>query len=174
MEIQIINEGFYFLRDDEAFKFLDVNEVQWSTPGTIPLQMVVRTPEVEHALSLTQEYLGEKYVRPAFGDYHKDYCDLVNGMDDNVYEWHNDYEPNKVNLGILLYYSDTDNDTGSGIGFRDPKTKIEHAFFYPKAGDVCILNHTEKFEHRVTPQNIQIPRIVASFHYYAYGLKNEV
>ena len=69
-------------------------------------------------------------------------------------------------FGILLYFSDTDEDTGSGIGFRDPVTKIEHAFFYPKSGDVCIINHTTKFEHRVTPQNIPIPRIVASFHYY--------
>lgn len=173
MEIQIVNEGYAKFRDADAFKFLDINTVNWSDQGTIPLQMVIRSPEVSSALLATQNYLGEKYIRPIFGDYQCDYVDLVKGMDDNVYEWHNDYEPNKVNLGILLYYSDTDADTGSGIGFRDPKTKIEHAFFYPKEGDICIINHTEKFEHRVTKQHIPLPRIVASFHYYVYNLKNE-
>jgi hypothetical protein len=170
MEIQIKEKGYYKFVDIEAFQFIDINTVEWSDKGTIPLQMVKRTERVEQILKETQKYLGEKYVRPLYGEYHMDYCDLVNGMDDNVYEWHNDYEENKVNLGILLYFSDTDEDIGSGIGFRDPISKVEHAFFYPKAGDVCILNHTTKFEHRVTKQNIPLPRIVASFHYYVNGI----
>lgn len=162
----LINKGYYLNRDADAFQFIDVNTVQWSDKGTNPLQMVKRTEEVQNALLTTQKWLGEKYILPTFGFYHNDYCDLVNGMDDNVYEWHNDFEYNKVNIGILLYFNDTDEDIGSGIGFRDPNTKVEHAFFYPKAGDVCILNHTTNFEHRVTKQNIPTQRIVASFHYY--------
>lgn len=166
----LIGEGYHLLRDEASFQFIDINTVEWSDRGTIPLQMVKRTESVELALAITQKYLAEKYIRPTFGNYHLDYCDLVNGMDDNVYEWHNDYEENKVNLGILLYFSDTDEEIGSGIGFRDPRTKEEHAFFYPKTGDVCILNHTTKFEHRVTKQNIPLPRMVASFHYYVDSL----
>lgn len=166
----LMNNGFFFTKDDNAFQFIDINTVEWSDRGTIPLQMVKRTEEVEEALRKTQEYLGEKYVRPLFGDYHKDYCDLVNGMDDNVYEWHNDYEVDKVNVGILLYFSDTDSEIGSRIEFRHAETKQFINYMYPRENDICIINHGTKFEHRVTKQNIPLPRIVASFHYYVNGI----
>lgn len=165
-----MNKGFCFIRDKEAFRHIDLNTMQWSDKGTIPLQMIKRTEEVEAALKQTQKYLGEKYVRPMFGEYHKDYCDLVNGMDDNVYEWHNDYEEGKVNLGILLYFTDTDSDTGTRIEFRREETKELIAAEYPKEFDVCIINHGTKFEHRVTEQLIPLPRIVASFHYHVNGI----
>lgn len=165
-----MSKGFYFARDSEAFRNIDLNTMQWSQRGTIPLQMIVRTDEVEESLKKTQKYLGEKFVRPLFGEYHMDYCDLVNGMDDNVYEWHNDYEQSKVNLGILLYYTDTDEETGSRIEFRHADTKEFIAYEYPKEYDVCIINHGTKFEHRVTEQLIPLPRIVASFHYYVNGI----
>lgn len=170
MEIQIKDKGYYFTRDNEAFQYIDIHSVTWAQRGTIPLQMCVRTPETQEALLKTQAWLGEKYIRPTFGDYTCDYVDLVNGMDENVFDWHNDYEDNKVNLGILLYFSDTDEEIGSGIGFRDPITKESTGFCYPKSGDICIINHTTKFEHQVTKQNIPLPRIVASFHYYVNAL----
>ena len=170
MEIQIRDRGYYHIRDEEAFQFIDIHSVEWSNKGTIPLQMCIRTPDTQTALQKTQEWLGEKYIRPIFGDYHSDYVDLVNGTDDNVFDWHNDYEEGKVNLGILLYFTDTDEEIGSGIGFRLPFTTDLTGFFYPKAGDVCIINHTPNFEHRVTKQNIPLPRIVASFHYYVNSL----
>jgi hypothetical protein len=158
------------VRDRAAFQFMDINMVEWSDKGTIPLQMVKRTEDVELALAITQKYLGEKFVRPLYGDYHMDYCDLVNGMDDNVYEWHNDYEKDKVNLGILLYYTDTDEDTGTKIEFRHADSKEFIDYMYPKEMDICIINHGTKFEHRVTEQLIPLPRIVASFHYYVNGI----
>lgn len=165
-----MNNGFYFIRDHEAFNFIDINNVTWSQRGTNPLQMVIRTDDVETNLLATQHYLGEKYIKPLFGDYHNDYCDLVNGMDDNVYEWHNDYEVGKVNVGILLYFSDTDSEIGSRIEFRHAETKQFINYMYPREHDICIINHGTKFEHRVTKQNIPLPRIVASFHYYVNGI----
>jgi hypothetical protein len=169
MKNKILDKGYCRLKDAEAFQFIDIHSVEWTERGTIPLQMCVRTPQTQESLLQTQKWLAEKYIRPVFGDYTCSYVDLVNGMDDNVFDWHNDYEENKVNLGILLYFTDTDEEIGSGIGFRLPKTESTE-FFYPKAGDVCIINHTTKFEHRVTKQNIPIPRIVASFHYYVNSL----
>lgn len=165
-----MSRGFYFVRDREAFRYIDLNTMHWSDKGIIPLQMVKRTEEVEDALKITQKYLGEKFIKPVFGDYHMDYCDLVNGMDDNVFEWHNDYEEGKVNVGILLYYTDTDIDTGSRIEFRHADTKQFIDYMYPKENDICIINHGTKFEHRVTEQLLPIPRIVASFHYYVNGI----
>jgi hypothetical protein len=170
MKNEINNNGFIVFKDDLCFQFIDINTVEWTIQGTIPLRMVKRTEKINYALHMTQSYLGEKYIRPLFGNYYMDYCDLVNGMDDNVYEWHNDYEENKVNIGILLYFSDTDQEIGSGIGFRLASNKQPIGFFYPKSGDVCIINHTSNFEHQLTKQNISLPRIVASFHYYVDAL----
>lgn len=170
MEKQILDKGYYCTKDEDAFQFIDIHSVMWTERGEIPLQMCVRTPETQESLLKTQTWLAEKYIRPTFGDYTCSYVDLVNGMDDNVFDWHNDYEENKVNLGILLYFTDTDEEIGSGIGFRLPFTTELTGFFYPKAGDVCLVNHTTNFEHQVTKQNIPLPRIVGSFHYYVNAL----
>ncbi|ATV46222.1 hypothetical protein [Lake Baikal phage Baikal-20-5m-C28] len=170
MKSQIINKGYCCIKDEQAFQFIDIHSIQWSERGDIPLQMCVRSRETEEALLHTQIWLAEKYIKPIFCDYTCSYVDLVNGMDDNVYEWHNDYEENQVNLGILLYFSDTDEEIGSGIGFRDPLTHESTGFFYPKTHDVCVINHTTKFEHQVTKQSIPLQRIVASFHYYVNAL----
>jgi hypothetical protein len=166
MREQLLNQGYYKTQDADAFQYLDIYNVEWTDEGTIPLQMVVRSPETQSTLLTTQLWLGEKYIRPLFGDYHCDYCDLVKGMDDNVYEWHNDYEEGRVNLGILLYFSDTDETTGTDVQIRTAITHEPTGLFYPKQGDVAFLNHTVNFEHIVTPQQIKLPRIVASFHYY--------
>lgn len=166
MNKELLEQGYYKTTDDDAFQFIDIYNVAWTDEGTIPLQMVVRSPETQSALIKTQQWLGEKYIRPLFGDYHCDYCDLVKGMDDNVYEWHNDFEEGQVNLGILLYFSDTDETTGTDIQFRTADTKEPTGSFYPKSGDIAFLNHTVDFEHIVTEQKIKLPRIVASFHYY--------
>lgn len=167
---ELLEQGFYRTADPRAFEHLDVYSISWTEVGTIPLQMVVRSEETQSALLETQTWLGEKYLRPIFGNYHKDYCDLVKGMDDNVYDWHNDFEQDRVNLGILLYFTDTDESTGTDVQFRNATTKESTGRFYPKEGDLAVLNHTVNFEHRVTAQKIKIPRIVASFHYYVdYG-----
>lgn len=163
---QLLEQGYYKTADANAFEFIDIYSVAWTDEGTVPLQMVVRSPETQQALETTQQWLGEKYLQPVFGDYHCDYCDLVKGMDDNVYEWHNDYEIGRVNLGILLYFSDTDETTGTDVQVRTAITKQSTGSFYPKAGDIAILNHTVNFEHLVTAQKIKLPRIAASFHYH--------
>jgi hypothetical protein len=161
MKTNLLTKGYHKIRDEEVFKFLDINEVHWSLEGSIPLQMVVRTPDIEMKLYQTQLILATKYLKNCKADY----VDLVRGMDDNVYDWHNDFEPNKVNLGILLYYTDTDEETGGAIEFRKLGSK-EVETIYPKQYDVLIVNHTENFEHRVTKQNIKVPRIVGSHHYW--------
>lgn len=163
---QLLEQGYYKTVDTDAFELIDVYSVTWTDEGTVPLQMVVRSPATQQALMDTQRWLGEKYLKPVFGDYHCDYCDLVKGMDENVYEWHNDYELDKVNLGILLYFTDTDESTGTDVQFRIATTKQPTGSFYPKAGDIAFLNHTVNFEHLVTAQKIKLPRIVASFHYH--------
>ena len=91
MKKQILYKGYYCTKDEDAFQFIDIYSVQWSELGIIPLQMCVRTPETQTTLLQTQTLLGEKYIRPIFGDYTCNYVDLVKGLDDNVFDWHTDY-----------------------------------------------------------------------------------
>lgn len=171
MKTQIIEKGYAYYSDDkEAFSLIDIDNIEWSEKGTIPLQMCVRSDETQATILKLQDLLGEKYIKPAFGEYTKSYVDLVNGMDHNVYDWHNDYEYGHVNLGILMYFSSTDAEIGGGITFRDAINHVEHAFFYPQEGDILVVNHTTKFQHRVTKQNIPLQRIVGSFHYHVDSL----
>ena len=86
MKKQILDKGYYYTKDEDAFQFIDIYSIQWSELGDIPLQMCVRTPETQAALLQTQTWLAEKYVCPVFGNYKNSYVDLVKGMDNNVFE----------------------------------------------------------------------------------------
>ena len=162
----LVNEGYFYFRDLDAFQFLDINSVSWTSKGVIPLRLANMTNETIMSLNEMQRYLGEKYIQPVFGNHNLDYYEMVNGLDDSVYEWHHDSEAGKNKLGILMYFSNTDEETGGSLEIRNSETKVEKVALYPKFGDICVLHHTTKFEHRVSELKIPVPRIVAIFHYY--------
>jgi hypothetical protein len=166
----LLKTGYYYFKDPGAFQFIDIDAVDWGLRGLINLQKAQITPDLELAINATQRYLGEKYIRPSFGNYYLHYCDVLNGLDDDVLNWHQDSEPNKEKIGILLYFSDLDKDTGGSLEIRNAKTKEETGVFYPNVGDVCILHHTPNFEHRVSRLEMKVPRIVIIFHYYVVNL----
>lgn len=162
----VLTKGFYKIQDPECFQFIDEHSVEWPTPGEIPLQLALVTPQVQLAYDKTQNFLAEKYIKQIWDTQVPNYVDLVNGLDDNVFDWHTDYDPGKVNLGILLYFNNTDADTGTAIEFRVKDTQKVTGGFYPQRYDVCIINQGPDFEHRVSPQKIKVPRMVASLHYW--------
>jgi len=163
---EVFTKGFYRCNDPKCFEFIDEYSVNWPMVGTIPLQLAKVTPQLQIAFDKTQDLLAEKYIKQLWSEIKPSYVDLVNGLDDNVFDWHTDYELNEVNLGILLYFNDTNETTGSDIEFRHKKSKEVTGTFYPKRYDVCIINQGPDFEHRVSVQKIKAPRIVASLHYW--------
>jgi hypothetical protein len=166
----LVNNGYCYFKDPDAFQFLDINTVSWHDKGTIPLQLVKRTPDVEESLDKIQKYLGQKYIRPTFGNYQLHYSELLDGLDPSVYDWHHDSEVGKEKLGFLLYFSDTDIDTGGSLEIRKSNTDHNYTVLYPTMGDKCILHHTPNFEHRVSELKLPIQRIVAIFHYYVENI----
>lgn len=162
----VLTKGFYKVNDPESFQFIDEYSVEWPQIGDIPLQLAVVSNDLKDRYKKTQEFLAEKYIYRLWKKQTPSYVDLVNGLDEVVFDWHIDYVPNEVNLGILLYFNNCDEDTGTYVEFREMGSKKVTGGFYPKRHDVCIFNHGLDFEHRVSPQKIKVPRIVASLHYW--------
>jgi len=167
---KFLKQGYVLLNDKEAFKFIDLNEVKWTDAGDVGLQIVIKEPLIQKQLLDTREYLGEKYVKQIDVNYKSsDKIDLVNGMDKATLVWHNDMIKRGPNFCILAYFDTMDNDIGGAICFRKTLNKKQLIEHYPKPYDLIIMNQSIKFEHKVTPLKLKLPRRVASFHYYVNG-----
>ena len=164
---KFLKQGYVLLNDKEAFKFIDLNEVKWTDAGDVGLQIVIKEPLIQKQLLDTREYLGEKYVKQIDVNYKSsDKIDLVNGMDKATLVWHNDMIKRGPNFCILAYFDTMDNDIGGAICFRKTLNKKQLIEHYPKPYDLIIMNQSIKFEHKVNPLKLKLPRRVASFHYY--------
>ena len=161
---QFITKGFVRLNDPTMFSEIDFEDLRWKNSGMVGLPIVERDDLVQRGIDTTQRLLGAKYVS-IFDENYKlgDLCEIVNGMDEATLSWHNDLVEG-YNLCILLYFDTMDEDIGGAISFR--YTNSDHIeTFYPKHGDVLIMNHSKRFEHVVSPLNIPLHRRVASFNY---------
>lgn len=149
---------FFYIMDMDSYEWLNWKDQQ-------QLQLVKRTPIIEQAMHHTHELVAANYIQPL--DQYFEYGDdneIVNGMDDATLSWHND-EIEGYQLAVLLYWDDTDKDTGGNIEFRDMHTKEHTGGFYPKKFDVCIINHGPRFEHIVKPMLMPVDRRVAMFNF---------
>lgn len=161
-----INKGCVKINDPSMFSEIDFESLIWKNSGMIGLPIVERNEHIEIAISKTQKKLGEKYVKLLDEEYKVgELCEIVNGMDQPTLVWHNDLVEG-YNLCILLYFDSMDEDIGGAISFRDSITKEITESFYPKYGDILIMNHSKRFEHIVSPLIIPLHRRVASFNYY--------
>jgi hypothetical protein len=161
-----LSKGHIYLNDSNAFKYIDIHNVQWSDPGCIGLSVAIKDQELKNQLVETQTYLAKKYVKEIDNNYKiSEKIDLVNGMDKATLEWHNDMII-VSNLCVLMYFDSMDEDIGGAIQFRNTKTKELINSYYPKQHDIVIMNQSEQFEHMVTSLKIKMPRKVASFHYF--------
>jgi len=161
-----LTKGFVILNDKDPFRFIDINDIQWTDAGHVGLQVVIKEEKIQNELLTTQKYLGEKYVKQIDSNYKlANKIDLVNGMDEATLVWHNDLIEGP-NLCILTYFDDMDIDIGGAICFRKTETKEDMIKHYPKKNDILIMNQSLKYEHIVTPLKLKLPRRVASFNYY--------
>jgi len=161
-----LTKGFIILNDKDSFKFIDINDIQWTDAGHVGLQVVIKKEKIQNELLTTQKYLGEKYVKQIDSNYKlANKIDLVNGMDEATLVWHNDLIEGP-NLCILAYFDNMDEDIGGAICFRKSETKEDLIKYYPIENDILIMNQSLKYEHIVTPLKLKLPRRVASFNYY--------
>ena len=161
---KFLNNGFFKVNDPKAFKFFDIDAVDWTEKGEMGVSIIKRNEKIEKQLEKTKEYVSDKYILPlsshAYGK-----IEVVNGLDKPTLEWHNDLIEGP-NCGCLLYFDDTDEDTGGNISFRRKSDKEVISSFYPKKYDILVLNQSLKFQHKVDPQKMPVPRRVMSLNFY--------
>jgi hypothetical protein len=116
--------------------------------------------EVVKQMELVKVYLTQKYIDAAFKNYEFMNYVVAEGVDADSSIWHNDgFEGGSV--FFLFYFDDQHEETAGEVEFRWPNGG--HAKYYPKKGDLILLNQTPGFFHRASKS--KIPRRLSSFTY---------
>jgi hypothetical protein len=160
------NNGFVVVNDPEIFTdFQDIDSWEWINKKHQSLQRIKPSSEIDYIMMITQNIIGEKYVKQFNNNYTLGGdLDLVNGMDAATLSWHNDNQEG-YNLCALLYFDSVDEEIGGMTRFRDIQTKQITGEFYPKKYDISLMNHSIHFEHIVTPMILPLDRRVALFNF---------
>jgi hypothetical protein len=155
--LEIINiDKFTLLNKEERMRDNNINDV---------------SAELAHRLTLFAHFLKTKYVDPEWPAAIYNKFIIWDGVDKDNQGWHTDmFESYDI---FFLYYLDTmSKETGGSINFKwgtldnDEST----ATFYPKAGDLFIVNNNRGFWHKAESCSVQ--RRVCSFDFNV-GLKND-
>ena len=162
---KFLNNGFYKLSDSKAFKFFDIDTVEWTDNTKIGVLIIERNDKIEKQLEQTRDYVSDNIILPYLGSHAFSRIEVINGIDKPTLEWHNDLIEGP-NCGCLLYFDDTNEDTGGSIKFRHARSKDEICEIYPKKYDIIVINHSLRFQHMVTEQKIPVPRKVMSLNFY--------
>lgn len=163
----LIMKGHCVFEDINMFRYLyNMDSYEWNHwKDEHVLQLVKRNPEIEQTIQMTQELIGETYIKSLDPNYTLGGdCEIVNGMDNGTLTWHND-EVEGYQFAVLLYWDDLDEDTGGNIEFRHMQSKESAGGFYPKKYYVSIMQHGPNFQHIVHPLKIPLDRRVALFNY---------
>jgi len=161
---KFLNNGFIKINDPKAFKFFDIDSVEWTEKGSEGLAIIKRNQKIENQLDKTREYVSDKHIMPIFGSHAYSKIEVVDGLDLATLVWHNDLVEGP-NCGCLMYCDDTDEETGGAIMFRHARSKEEIIKYYPKKYDILIVNHSLRFQHMVTEQKMPVPRRVISLNF---------
>ena len=162
---KFLNNGFYKLSDSKAFKFFDIDNVKWIDNAKIGVLIIERNGKIEKQLEKTRDYVSDNVILPHLKSHGFGKIEVVNGLDKPTLEWHNDLVEGP-NCGCLLYFDDTNEDTGGSIKFRHARSKDEICEIYPKKYDIIVINHSLRFQHMVTEQKMPVPRKVMSLNFY--------
>lgn len=162
---KFLNNGFYKLSDSKAFKFFDIDNVKWIDNAKIGVLIIERNDKIEKQLEQTRDYVSDNIILPHLGSHAFSKVEVLNGIDKPTLEWHNDLVEGP-NCGCLLYFDDTNEDTGGSIKFRHARSKDEICEIYPKKYDIIVINHSLRFQHMVTEQKMPVPRKVMSLNFY--------
>lgn len=159
-----LNKGYSLLKDEKLLKTFDMDSLDWGEKGHMGVALAKRDATIDKQLERLADKVSDNYVMPIFGSHGISKIEVVNGLDKPTLEWHNDLIEGP-NLGCLLYYDDTDEDTGGSISFRFKKTKEVTAQFYPKKYNILFINHSLRFQHIVEEQKMPVPRRVISMNF---------
>ena len=144
----VLVNGVMTYKDPVAFRFFENVEIPFRDAGEY--KVCVHTKEVDNALKIAHNYLGDKYIKLLSNKYNLyGQPEIVNGVDNESTNWHNDLKEG-ANLAILMYFTNASNkEQGGSISVRNRHTKEISCMLHPGQTDIVILNHTSHFEHKV-------------------------
>jgi hypothetical protein len=107
--------------------------------------------QVVQQMDLATAYLTEKYIDKISNDYEFMNYVIWEGTDADSSLWHNDgFEGG--NVFFLMYFDDQKEESGGEVQFKWPGGGPDT--YYPRKGDVMILNQTSGFFHRASKSGI--------------------
>lgn len=158
-----LTKGYAYFREEELAKMIDIDDVEFhyheerlrdNFRDNLPEEVVTQ-------MEMARTYLTQKYIDPTFKD--NEFMNYViwEGVDADSGIWHNDgFEGG--NVFFLFYFDDQHPATGGEVQFKWPgEGNIDT--YYPKKGDLMLLNQTPGFFHRASKSTI--PRRLASWTY---------
>jgi hypothetical protein len=167
----IYERGFVKLFEPEglaiinADKFTLLNREERSRDNTINDVH----PELAERMNLFSQYLKTKYIDPEWPEAIYNKFIIWEGVDKDNQGWHTDmFESYDI---FFLYYLDSmSEETGGSISFKWGMLDGEENTmkFYPKAGDLFMVNNSRGFWHKA--ESCEIQRRVCSFDFNV-GLK---
>lgn len=113
--------------------------------------------ELSDRLTMFAHYLKTKYIDPNWPDAVYNKFIVWEGVDKDNQGWHTDMFEG-YDVFFLYYFTDNSPETGGYIEF---KTADFEERYYPKAGDLFLVNNCRGYWHRAGSSNII--RKVASF-----------
>lgn len=154
--------GFYHTNSQMRLRLLDKEEFDWKDMGEYKVANLSK--HSMEFLDYIQYIIGQDYVSKVCHKFEPTSIDVINGVDNGTKDWHNDLIEGE-HIAVLCYLSDTDETTGGYTEFRSTQTGEVTGKFYPKKYDICMINHSEGWQHRVEPLKKDVDRIAINFGY---------
>lgn len=152
-------KGFVLLRDENAADLIDVDsfELKYNEEMLRDNSENDLPSNVKKQMDIVAEHIKTKYLDRMFETANFIKYILWEGVDADTALWHNDgFEG--MNAFFLLYFDNQTEESGGVVAF---KWEGGEETFYPKRGDLILLNQAPGFFHRA--DKASITRRQASF-----------
>jgi len=153
MHLSLMLYGYYCYHD-ERLKDIVPSNIKWNqTTNTVGLYGT--------SLCLSASKILKDTQLPRYEVYYPNLKIMRSicyyGIDDNGNNWHTDKKEN-ITIQALCYQSDLDIGDGGSLQIKSFDGEEKH--YYPKNGNVVLMNHSSELIHRVDEINTDKKRIV--------------
>lgn len=155
----IYTKGFVKLSEPEGLDIININQFRLMNTEERSRDNGINDVSEELASRMTffAHYLKTKYIDPEWPEAIYNKFIVWEGVDKDNQGWHTDMFEN-YDVFFLYYFDTMTPETGGSINF---KWGEETAQFYPKAGDLFMVNNMRGFWHKA--ESCSIKRRVGSF-----------
>lgn len=169
----IYTKGFVKLSEPDGLDIINLDEFKLMNTEERSRDNTINDvhPELARRMTIFAHYLKSQYIDPEWGEAKYNKFIVWEGVDKDNQGWHTDMFEN-YDVFFLYYFDDMSPESGGSINFKWGEIDGEEqtAKFYPKAGDLFMVNNMRGFWHKA--EMCSIRRRVGSFDF-TVGLKDE-